>query len=149
MKVQIVSAVIIPLATVAALGLSVRAQEPATTKSVWDGVYTEEQANRGRQEYSDHCASCHGPELTGGEMAPALAGGEFLAGWDGLTMGDLFERIRISMPQDSPGSLSGAQNADILAFMLASNKFPAGATELARDAMILKTIKFEARKSGQ
>jgi mono/diheme cytochrome c family protein len=112
-------------------------------------VYTEEQANRGRQGYSEQCASCHGPELTGGEMAPALAGGEFLAGWDGLTIGDLFERIRISMPQNSPGSLSGAQNADILAFMLASNKFPAGTTELAKDAMILKTIKFEAKKSGQ
>jgi len=86
--------------------------------------------------------------MTGGEMAPALAGGEFMAGWDGLTVGDLFERIRISMPQNSPGSLSGAQNADILAFVLASNKFPAGQTELAKDAMILKTIKFESKKSG-
>ena len=147
MRVQIVAAVIIPLATVVALRSTVRAQE-SPTKSVWDGVYTEEQANRGREGYADQCASCHGPELTGGEMAPALAGGEFLAGWDGLTMGDLFERIRISMPQNSPGSLSGQQNADILAFMLASNKFPAGTTELAKDAMILKTIKFEAKKSG-
>lgn len=127
------------------LGSTLRAQP---TKSVWDGVYTEEQAARGKQGYADQCASCHGPELTGGEMAPALAGGEFLAGWDGLTMGDLFERIRISMPQNAPGSLSGAQNADILAFMLASNKFPAGSTELAKDAMVLKSIKFEARKSG-
>jgi hypothetical protein len=87
--------------------------------------------------------------LTGGEMAPALAGGEFMAGWDGLTVGDLFERIRISMPQNAPGTLSGQQNADILAFMLASNKFPAGSAELAKDAMILKNIKFEAKKSGE
>jgi mono/diheme cytochrome c family protein len=145
MYTKIAAAVLIPMATVAVLGRTVRAQP---TKSVWDGVYTTEQANRGKQGYSEQCASCHGPELTGGEMAPALAGGEFLAGWDGLTMGDLFERIRISMPQNSPGSLSGAQNADILAFMLASNKFPAGETELAKDAMILKTIKFEAKKSG-
>src|SRR5262245_348358 len=146
MKVQVLTAAIIPLVTVIALQSTIKAQ---TTKSVWDGVYTEEQANRGRQGYSEQCASCHGPELTGGEMAPALAGGEFLAGWDGLTVGDLFERIRISMPQNSPGSLSGAQNADILAFMLASNKFPTGTTELAKDAMILKTIKLEAKKSGQ
>lgn len=146
MKAQIVTAVIVPLMTVVALQSTVKGQ---TTKSVWDGVYTEEQAKRGQQGYSEQCASCHGPELTGGEMAPALAGGEFLAGWDGLTVGDLFERIRISMPQNSPGSLSGAQNADILAFMLASNKFPVGTTELAKDAMILKTIKFEAKKSGQ
>ena len=57
-------------------------------------------------------------------MAPPLAGGEFMAGWDGLTIGDLFERIRISMPQNAPGSLSGQQNADILAFMFSANKFP-------------------------
>ena len=146
MKVQIVSAVIIPIATLVALQSTVRAQP---TQSVWDGVYTEEQANRGKQGYADQCASCHGPELTGGEMAPALAGGEFMAGWDGLTVGDLFERIRISMPQNAPGTLSGQQNADILAFMLASNKFPAGSAELAKDAMILKNIKFEAKKSGE
>jgi mono/diheme cytochrome c family protein len=146
LRVHIISAVIIPAATLLVLQSSVRAQ-PATT-SVLDGVYTAEQAERGRQGYAEQCASCHGPELTGGEMAPALAGGEFIAGWDGLTLGDLFERIRISMPQNAPGSLSGQQNADILAFMLASNKFPTGTTELAKDAMILKTIKFEAKKSG-
>ena len=145
MKVHLLTAAIIPLATALALQSAASAQP---TKSVWDGVYTEEQANRGRQGYADQCASCHGPELTGGEMAPALAGGDFMAGWDGLTVGDLFERIRISMPQNAPGSLSGQQNADILAFVLASNKFPSGSTELAKEAMILKTIKFEAKKSG-
>src|SRR5262245_54476036 len=143
MKLHVLAAVIVPIATVAALQSTVRAQP---TKSVWDGVYTEEQANRGRQGYSEQCASCHGPELTGGEMAPALSGGEFMAGWDGLTVGDLFERIRISMPQNAPGSLSGAQNADILAFVLASNKFPAGTDELPKEAMILKNIKVQAKK---
>ncbi|HUC76867.1 MAG TPA: cytochrome c [Vicinamibacterales bacterium] len=145
MKVHLLTAAIIPLATALALQSAASAQP---TKSVWDGVYTEEQANRGRQGYADQCASCHGPELTGGEMAPALAGGDFMAGWDGLTVGDLFERIRISMPQNAPGSLSGQQNADILAFVLASNKFPSGSAELAKEAMILKTIKLEAKKSG-
>ena len=50
------------------------------------------------------------------------------------------------MPQNNPGSLSGQVNADILAFVLASNKFPAGESELPKEAMILKTIKFEAKK---
>lgn len=145
MKVHLLTAVLIPFATALALQSVARAQP---TKSVWDGVYTEEQANRGKQGYADQCASCHGPELTGGEMAPALSGGDFMSDWDGLTVGDLFERIRISMPQNAPGSLSGQQNADILAFVLASNKFPSGSTELAKEAMILKTIKFEAKKSG-
>jgi mono/diheme cytochrome c family protein len=139
MRLKFAAIALIPLATVFVL-----AQE----KSVWDGIYTDEQANRGKQLYSDACASCHGPELTGGEMAPPLVGGDFTADWNGLTVGDLFERIRISMPQNAPGSLSGAQNADVLAFVLQVNKFPAGTTELGKDAMMLKAIKFETKKSG-
>jgi mono/diheme cytochrome c family protein len=146
MKVQIAAVVLIPLVTLVGLRTTVHAQPP--TKSVWEGVYTEDQAKRGGPMYSEFCASCHGPELMGGEMAPPLATGDFLSGWDGLTLGDLFERIRISMPQNAPGSLSGQQNADILAFILGANKFPAGAAELSNQAMILKTIKFEAKKPG-
>jgi mono/diheme cytochrome c family protein len=146
MKVHIAAVVLIPLATLVGLRATVHAQPP--TASVWDGVYTEDQAKRGSPLYSEHCASCHGPELMGGEMAPPLATGDFLSGWDGLTVGDLFERIRISMPQNAPGSLSGQQNADILAFVFSANKFPAGMTELSNQAMILKTIKFEAKKPG-
>jgi mono/diheme cytochrome c family protein len=146
MKVQIAAVILIPLATIAGLRGTVYAQ-PAST-SVWDGAYTEEQAKRGEPLYSQYCASCHGPELMGGEMAPPLASGDFLSGWDGLTMGDLFERTRISMPQNAPGSLSGQQTADILAFVLHANKYPAGQTELSNQAGVLKTIKFEAKKPG-
>jgi len=139
MKLKFAAIALLPLATAMVL-----AQE----QSVWDGIYTDEQANRGKQLYSDACASCHGPELTGGEMAPPLVGGDFTADWNGLTVGDLFERIRISMPQNAPGSLTGAQNADILAFVLQANKFPSGMTELGKDAMMLKSIKFETKKPG-
>jgi mono/diheme cytochrome c family protein len=145
MKVQLAAAVLVPMVTIAGLRTAVYAQP---TKSVWDGVYTEEQAKRGAPLYSEQCASCHGPELMGGEMAPPLATGDFLAGWDGLTVGDLFERIRTSMPQNAPGSLSGQQNADILAFIFSANKFPAGSAELSTQSMMLKDIKFEARKPG-
>ena len=144
MNVKILAAALIPFATILVLHSTVHAQPP--TKSIWDGVYTEAQATRGKALYSQECASCHGSELTGGEMAPPLAGGEFMAGWDGLTIGDLFERVRISMPQNSPGSLSGQQNADILAFIFSSNKFPAGTAELPKEAGILKQIKFEVKK---
>jgi len=144
MKLRFAVIALIPFAAILTLHSTVRAQPP--TKSIWDGVYTEAQATRGKGLYSENCASCHGSELTGGEMAPPLAGGEFMAGWDGLTIGDLFERVRISMPQNSPGSLSGQQNADILAFVFSSNKFPAGETEMPKEAGILKTIKFEVKK---
>jgi len=145
MKAHIAAAVLVPMMTIAGLRTIVHAQP---TKSVWDGVYTEEQAKRGAPMYSEQCASCHGPELMGGEMAPPLATGDFLSGWDGLTIGDLFERVRTSMPQNNPGSLSGQQNADILAFILSANKFPAGQTELSNQGMALKDIKIEARKPG-
>ena len=65
---------------------------------------------------------------------------------NGLTAGDLFDRISNSMPQNAPGSLTGAQNADILAFVLQANKFPTGQGELAKDSLILKGIKFETKK---
>ena len=79
-------------------------------------------------------------------MAPALAGGEFLDQWSGQTMGDLFERIRATMPRDRPGKLSRDINADITAYMLSFNQFPAGNTELSRDTQVLKQIKIEAAK---
>jgi mono/diheme cytochrome c family protein len=143
MKTQFAALILVPIATVFVLRSTVHAQP---TKSVWDGIYTEEQAKRGGPLYSEQCASCHGPELMGGEMAPPLASGDFLSGWDGLTVGDLFERIRISMPQNAPGSLSGQQNADILAFMFSVNKFPTGSADLPKEAGILKQIKFEGKK---
>ena len=119
----------------------------AQSRSVWDGVFTQEQAQRGGALYASQCGSCHGIALSGGESAPPLAGGDFIANWNGLTVGDLFERIRVSMPADRPGRLSREQNSDILAFVLSANQFPAGKTELERQTEALKQIRFEAAKA--
>ena len=121
----------------------VAAQAP---KSQWDGIYTDAQAKRGEATYTEFCATCHGGDLSGGEMAPSLVGGEFASNWNDLSLGELFERMRISMPQNAPGSLSRQQDADILAFMLSKAGFPAGEIELAREAEVLKQIRFEAMK---
>lgn len=115
-------------------------------KSQWDGVYTAEQAKRGEGLYSQYCASCHGPDLAGGEMAPGLTGGEFSSNWNDLSLGELFDRIRISMPQNAPGSLSRQQNADILSYMLFKAAVPAGQTELPTQSEVLGGIKFMASK---
>src|SRR5436190_24361810 len=115
-------------------------------KTQWDGVYTADQAKRGEPLYAQYCASCHGPDLSGGEMAPGLTGGEFASNWNDLSLGDLFERIRVSMPQNAPGSLSRQQNADILAYVLSKANFPAGSTELPTQTDVLSTIKFMAQK---
>ena len=135
----------------AVAGLCVaRSQEPASApRSVWDGVYTEEQAKRGEPIYQKECAACHGDQLSGGESAPPLTGGAFLANWNGLSVGDLFDRIRKTMPQSNPGRLSRQQDADVLAFIFSRNKFPAGKTELYKQSEMLKEIRFESEKPAE
>lgn len=128
------------IATVSALG----AQDAA--KSVWDGIYTEDQAKKGSANYAEQCASCHGDQLTGGEMAPPLAGGEFLSNWNGLTLGDLFERIRTGMPPAQPGKVSREAKSEIVAFMLAFNKFPAGSKDMPSSTEALKQFRIDAQK---
>ena len=116
------------------------------TRTVWDGVYTAEQADRGRPLYSKTCASCHGDMLTGGEMAPPLAGGAFLSNWNGLTVGDLFERIRKTMPESKPNTLPRTTIADVMAYMLKVNEFPAGKEELSTKPEMLSQIKIQTTK---
>jgi S-disulfanyl-L-cysteine oxidoreductase SoxD len=116
----------------------------AQTTSVWDGVYTDVQAARGAQTFVASCAGCHGGTLGGTGEAPALVGLQFLSDFNGLTLGDVFDRIRTSMPQNNPGSLTRDQYADTLAYILKANAMPAGAKELDRRSEYLKAIGFEA-----
>ena len=145
MNVKITAAAVIGVAVLGASYAALRAQAPPS-RSVWDGVYTEEQAKRGEPLYNKNCAACHGETLEGIEMAPALVGGDFLDKWSGETLGDLFERIRATMPKEKPGRLSREINADITAYMLRVNEFPAGKAELPRDTQILKQIRIDATK---
>lgn len=126
-----------------ALASTIGAQAPRT---VWDGVYSEAQAQRGAVVFDKECAECHGPSGAGGGMAPALVGDAFSANYDGQTLGDLFERNRATMPVGKEGRLSAQQYADITAFMLQANKFPAGADEMATQSMMLKQIAYVAQK---
>lgn len=114
--------------------------------SVWDGVYTEEQAKRGEALYYERCGACHGPSLEGGDMTPPLVGGTFTSTWNDLALSELFERIRITMPLDRPSTLSRQQTADVLSFLLKSNKWPAGQAELPRELEPLKEIQIQALK---
>jgi cytochrome c len=133
---------LIGLAIAAAFSVAA-AQGPKTT---WDKVYTAEQAGRGEKLYADNCAMCHGESLGGVEMAPPLAGDVFNSNWEGVALSDLFERMRSSMPQNKPGSLSRAQNADILAHMLKVGNFPAGDVPLDGQQGALAQIKFVTYK---
>jgi quinoprotein glucose dehydrogenase len=122
------------------------AQQP--TRSTWDGVYTADQAQRGGALYQETCSQCHGPQLGGIDAAPPLVGGRFASNWNGINLGDMVQRIRISMPQDNPGSLSRNQVADVLAYILQANGFPTGEKDLPRQTSFLKMIAYEAYKPG-
>jgi mono/diheme cytochrome c family protein len=115
-------------------------------QTTWDGVYTAAQAKRGAELYANQCASCHGLALTGGESAPPLTGGDFLSNWNQLSVGDLFDRIRQTMPADRPGTLTRAETASVLAHILNVGEFPAGKTELGTQTEALKQIRIEAVK---
>src|SRR6516162_2569249 len=133
------------VAIVAAMGLA-GIGVSQSQRSVWDGVFTADQAKRGQVRYTELCASCHGDMLEGGESSPPLAGGAFLANWNTLSVGDLFDRTRSTMPQNKPGSLNREANAEILAYILSANQFPAGKAALPQASEVLREIRIEAIK---
>jgi mono/diheme cytochrome c family protein len=114
----------------------------AQGKTTLDGIYSEPQAARGETIYKESCTSCHGDDLSGGGQTPALAGKEFNGDWVDLSMNDLSDRIRLSMPADKPGSLGAAQTVDVIAYLLKKGNFPPGAADLPADPAALKAIKF-------
>ncbi len=129
-------------------GAAALAALPAGAKTVWDGVYSAAQAQRGHTQFDNHCAACHGAGLSGNanDGFPPLSGKVFLYNWNSLTVDMLFDRIHLTMPQDHPGSLDAATAADITAFILAANEFPAGASELPGDDQVLKGIEIDTTK---
>ncbi len=118
----------------------------AGSRSIWDGIYTSNQATRGQAAYREECAKCHGENLAGGEDAPALVGKQFLKTWNGRTVGDLLEIMIKTMPSEDPGSLSRRQYADLSAYILNANEFPAGPKELGSPPSELKDIRIEEKK---
>lgn len=113
----------------AALAVPAAAQE----RTVGDGVYTAEQATRGRAAYRAQCAACHATNLFGGEMAPGLKGSGFIGGWNGATLWELADFTNATMPQDAPGRLTARELNDVIAYILRENDYPAGSDELAID----------------
>ena len=126
--------------------IAVSGHAQSAGKSVWDGVFSPEQASRGEAQYNARCAACHGATLNGTGEAPGLNGGEFVSHYDQLTVAELFDRVRTTMPQNDPGSMTRDEYADVVAFLLKSNGFPAGTTALDRRSEVMATIAIQAQK---
>jgi cytochrome c5 len=110
--------------------------------SVWNGVYTVEQATRGATVYANSCAECHGESLSGEGFAPPLIDEPFIQRWQDGTLADLFTVLQATMPQGKPGSLSDDDYAAIVSFLLQKNHFPAGAAAVNPKIERLKLVTF-------
>jgi mono/diheme cytochrome c family protein len=126
------------LLAILTMSASINAQDDAG--SVWDGVFTDEQATRGEITYEQECATCHLADLLGDGIAPALTGAAFDFRWSDLSVGDMFVAIRATMPQGAPASLSPQGYADIVSYLLKRNDLPAGNSELPTDEDTLSAI---------
>jgi mono/diheme cytochrome c family protein len=111
-------------------------------KTVWDGVYTGEQAARGEAVYQKNCAFCHLPDLRGEGFAPALIEETFSRRWEAGILGDLFIIIKETMPADRPKTLPDDEVAAVVAYLLKMNSYPVGQEELSTDVAVLKQIRF-------
>lgn len=121
------------------------AQSASSTR---DGVYTADQADQGHVVYAKKCATCHGAALEGSGQNPPLAGDPFMQNWTGQTLADLFSKIQATMPATQPGSLKPDEIAQLLAYILRANEFPAGKTALPQTMDQLKNIHVETPLGG-
>ena len=123
--------------------VSLRAQSarpvPGQARTVKDGVYTAAQARRGETMFQMRCAVCHGDRLEG-SAGPPLVGDVFLGPRDRQPVSDLVDKIHSTMPADAPGTLEPPQVADLVAFILQANTFPAGGAALDTTDAALKQV---------
>lgn len=97
------------------------------------GVYSQAQARKGAETYRRYCSGCHSPAGHSGEA--------FRAAWDGRSAAELFDYLRMTMPDDNPGKLSRGQYADIVSYLLQLNGMPAGTQPLSSNPKLLERIR--------
>jgi quinoprotein glucose dehydrogenase len=119
--------------------------ESSAPETVWAGVYSGSQAQRGASAYAEACSSCHAEDLRGNSNAPSLVGASFLFLWEDRSLNELFTVIRTEMPTNAPNSLPATTYVDILAFVLEANGFPPGAAELGPEPGLLESIAITGR----
>lgn len=122
-------------------GVALSAQD---TPRIWQGVYTSGQAERGKAAFNNACIRCHGEDLAG-TTAPALKGERFESSWGGGTIENLFVKIRDTMPPNFGTILDDQAKLDIVSYILQTNGFPAGSSELQRVVPTWERRRFSRR----
>jgi mono/diheme cytochrome c family protein len=110
-------------------GVLATAQAPAK-KTVWDGAYTKEQADRGASAFAANCTNCHGANLEGTGRYKALVGDTFWNDFSSRNVQYVLNYISKNMPNNAPGTLDAGTYIDLMAFILSRNNLPTGTTAL-------------------
>ena len=122
-----------------AQGTTAKPAHVSSGLSTLSGVYTAEQASRGKDVYAGACKSCHTPV--------SHTGATFAKWWRGKQLSDLFGFISTNMPKNDPGSLAPEDVADVTAYLLKMNAMPTGSAELPPDIDSLKKFRIETKAS--
>ena len=112
-------------------GVSSSTAQTQGPQTFHDGVFTAEQAARGERLYAQHCSLCHGDNLLGIEMAPPLAGPNFMSVWENQPLIILASRIKTTMPPQAANSLLSAETVDIVSYILETNGLTSGDAALS------------------
>jgi len=134
---MVMTGAVVAATSLAAVGYTEGLTQQTATSA---GVFTEEQADRGKDVYMQECVACHLDDLLGDGIAPPLLGIPFSFRWSELSIGDMYAAIRTTMPQGAPASLSAQRYVDIIAFMLHANEYPTGDSELPAEEAALQQI---------
>jgi mono/diheme cytochrome c family protein len=134
----ICSALILVVASVAIAAQS-PSPAPSTDGKIWDGTYTLAQAERGKKNFTTSCERCHLVDLSGG-TGPSLKGTRFMTSWENESLYKIFTKIRDTMPPNFGTTLTDDAKLDVLTYILQTNGFPPGATELQLDSDQLEAI---------
>src|SRR5512138_1525222 len=119
-----------------AIAMFVESAVDAQSKTVWDGVYTEQQATRGALSFATNCARCHGGTTNDGEEARSLAGERFWKSFRESTVDHLLDYVSRNMPNGAGGTLSASVYADLVAYILSRNALPPGTLELTKESAV-------------
>jgi mono/diheme cytochrome c family protein len=123
---------------IAGLSIGIVAAAQAPSKTTYDGVYSAAQAERGKKTFGEKCSGCH--------ETSRFSGDTFHEAWDGKALKEIWDIASGTMPEDNPGSLKQEEYADIIAYFLSMNDYPAGDADLQPGAASMAAIKVEKKK---
>jgi S-disulfanyl-L-cysteine oxidoreductase SoxD len=120
----------------------------APEAKIWTGVFTNEQAERGKANFNIACVRCHGGDLAG-QTAPSLKGPRFMGAWENENLYKFFTKIRDTMPPNFGTPLPDKDKLDVLTYILRTNEFPAGSQELTVEPEVLENVQIVRKGASQ